>query len=334
MISKKINADEYSGVCVFAEIQDHEKVLDGALELLTKGRILADTLGEKLYAIVMGLDAEQYLPDVLAYCPDVIICCSDKRLKHYDSEIFPEIASRITEKIKPSIMLFPGTEAGGDLAPRLAWRFETGLTSHCTDLDIVHSEQYCRDLLLMKRPGFSGNMIASIICPYKRPQLATVQPGVFEKKEPAKKNETEIVMMESDPASIKTSIENMEAPIRWDRNHVPLEQAERIIAGGRGLQTSENFNRLYDLADLLSAEVGATRVPVFNSWCSEERMIGQTGKSVKPELYIARGISGQIQHTASIVDSGRIISVNNDPKAPINEISDYVIELNNFRRYG
>jgi electron transfer flavoprotein alpha subunit len=228
------------------------------------------------------------------------------------------------QKYKPSIVLFSSTEAGADLAPRLAQRFSTGLTSHCTDLSIMNSDEYGRGLLVMKRPAYSGNAIATVICPRTRPQMATVQQGIFDKKETSGKK-TDIIRIPFEYDLTKLRISNMEAPVRWDKLKVPLEQASVVVAGGRGLGTKRNFDRLYELSEILSGEVGSTRVPVFNNWCGEERMIGQTGKTIRPRLYLAFGISGQIQHTASIVDSEIIVSINTNQAAPITEISDYVI---------
>lgn len=311
-------------VWVFAEIQDHERVLDGALELITKGRDIADTLGTRLWALVFALDAEQYLTVIERYGPDVILCCSDQRLKHYDSQIFPDMYADLIKEHRPSIILFPSTEAGADLAPRLAQRFSTGLTSHCTGLSIMDSEQYGTGLLVMKRPAYSGNAIATVICPHTRPQMATVQQGVFDKKEsPGRKTETIHLPFQYDMSRIR--IESLDTPVRWDKPRVPLEQASVVVAGGRGLGSKRNFDRLFEIAEILGGEVGATRVPVFNNWCGEERMIGQTGKTIRPRLYLGFGISGQIQHTASIVDSGIIVSINTSEAAPIIEISNYVI---------
>jgi electron transfer flavoprotein alpha subunit len=313
-----------SDVWVFTEIQDHERVLEGALELLSKGREIARTLGGRLCAVVHALDAEQYLPLIERYGPDVILYCSDRTLKHYDSQMFPDLYERLIREHRPSIMLFPSTEAGTDLAPRLAQRFSTGLTSHCTDLSVMDSEAYGPGLLVMKRPAYSGNAIATVLCPHARPQMATVQQGVFDKKEiPGHKSEIIRIPFEYDCSRLRIS--SLEAPIRWDKPKVSLEQAPVVVAGGRGLATRRNFEKLYELSEIIGGEVGATRVPVFNGWCGEERMIGQTGKTIRPKLYIGFGISGQIQHTASIVESDIIVSINNNPEAPIGELSDYVI---------
>jgi electron transfer flavoprotein alpha subunit len=324
MTKKKSTFSDHKDIWVFTEIQDHERVLEGALELLGKGREMADTLGVKLCAVVLALDAEQYLPVVEQYGPDMILYCSSGSLKHYDSQIFPEIFTRLIHEYKPSIMLFPSTEAGTDLAPRLAQRFSTGLTSHCTDLSIMDSETHGKGLLVMKRPAYSGNAIATVICPRTRPQMATVQQGVFDKKEvPGKKAEKVQIPFEYERTKLRIS--NMEAPVRWDKPRVPLEQAPVVVAGGRGIGSRKNFEKLYELSEILGGEVGATRVPVFNHWCGEERMIGQTGKTIRPRLYLGFGISGQIQHTASIVDSEIIVSINTNQDAPITELSDYVI---------
>lgn len=321
---KSPDISKWKDVWVFAEVQDHERVLDGALELMTRGREIADRLGERLVALLFGLDAGQYLPVVERYGPDLILCCSDPRLKHYDSQIFPDIYEELIRERRPSIILFPSTEAGTDLAPRLARRFSTGVTSHCTDLGVMDSPEHGSGLLVMKRPAYGGNAIATVICPCARPQMATVQQGVFEKSE-ASGTRVEIERLEFNYDISSIRITATKAPVRWDRPRVPLEQATVVIAGGRGLGTKKNFERLHELCDLLGGEVGATRVPVFNGWCGDERMVGQTGKTIHPKLYLGFGISGQIQHTASIIDSDIIASVNLDPTAPITEISDYVI---------
>ncbi len=309
---------------VFTEIQDHERVLEGSLELLSRGRELADELGCPLCAVMFALDADQYLPEVKKYGPDLILCCSHPALKHYDSQIFPDLFTGLIREHRPEIILFPSTEAGTDLAPRLAQRFSTGLTAHCTDLCVMDSGVHGSGLLAMKRPAYSGNAIATVLCPRARPQMATVQQGVFEARETTgRETEVRMVPFAYDMTGLK--VRSMEAPKRWDSARVPLEQAPVVIAGGRGMGSKRNFEMLRELADLLGGEVGATRVPVFNRWCGEERMIGQTGKTISPRLYMGFGISGQIQHTASIIDSETILSVNIDGDAPIGEISDYVI---------
>ncbi len=311
-------------VWVFTEIQDHERVLEGALELLTRGREIADELCVRLVAVVFALEAEQYLSVVERYGPDLIIYCSDPRLKHYDSQIFPDIYTGLIRTHRPSILLFPSTEAGTDLSPRLAQRFSTGVTAHCTGLGVMDSDEYGSGLLVMKRPAYGGNAIATVICPHARPQMATVQQGVFEKRESTDRNtEREQISFDFDMTSLH--ITAMKAPLRRDRPKVPLEQATVVVAGGRGMGAKKGFDRLYELSEILGGEVGSTRVPVFNGWCGEERMIGQTGRTIHPKLYIGFGISGQIQHTATIVESEIIVSVNMDEGAPITELSDYVI---------
>ena len=186
---------------------------------------------------------------------------------------------------------------------------------------------------MMKRPAFSGNVIATIISPDTMPQMATVQPGVFSKegyaaladKLPGKPSGIEIIKIEFDYDMEGIRIKSLDPPTRWNKRHVLLENASLIVAGGRGVKDKHTFELLYELAELLNGEVGATRVPVFKEWCSEERMIGQTGKTIRPKLYIGLGVSGQIQHTSSIVESEIIVSVNTDEKALINDMSDYVV---------
>ncbi len=331
-------ANKSQGLFVFVEIKDHEKVLEGSLEILTKARELKGKIGEKIYAIVFGLDVHQYLPTIEQYGPDVIIFSNseDKTLKHYNEEIFTDMWEDLIQAYSPSIVLLPSTEAGSDLAPRLAQRFSTGLTAHCSDIDIADIENYGENLLLMKRPAFSGDMIASIICPETRPQMATIQQGVF-KKEALSENEVknkkiEKIEVECKHILSKLKIVNVCEPSRWNRESIPLERAPIIISGGNGLGSKEKFEKLFVLANLLEGEVGTTRIPVFKEWCSSERMIGQTGKIIKPELYMGFGVSGQIHHSASITDSKRIVSINTDPDANLNNIADYVIieDVNQF----
>ncbi|MCK5312145.1 MAG: electron transfer flavoprotein subunit alpha/FixB family protein [Desulfobacteraceae bacterium] len=321
--------EEYQDIMVFVEIQDHEQVLEGSLELLSKARCLADKFEHKVFAVVFGEDVEQYLPEIELLCPDVVIYCSHENLKHYDSQIFPDMITQLIKEYKPFAFLSTFTEAGKDLTPRLAQRFATGCTSHCTDLDIEYIPEYERNLLMMKRPAFSGNIIATIVSPDTMPQMATIQPGVFSKNEyerqKHKQGDSKRIKVIFDYDMEKLRMKNLDSPTRWDKKHVPLENASLIVAGGRGVKDKQTFKLLHELAGLLNGEVGATRVPVFKEWCREERMIGQTGKTIKPKLYIGLGVSGQIQHTSSIVESEIIVSVNTDEKALINEMSDYVV---------
>jgi electron transfer flavoprotein alpha subunit len=321
--------EENQDIMVFVEIQDHEQILEGSLELLSKARHLTDKFGYKLFAVVFGEGVEKYLPEIELFRPDTVIYCSHANLKHYDSQIFPDMISQLIKQYEPFAFLSTFTEAGKDLMPRLAQRFATGCTSHCTDLDIEYLSEYKKHLLTMKRPAYSGNIIATIVSPHTRPQMATIQPGVFSKKEHNKNSEMlsvpELVKIPFDYNMDKIKVKNLDPPTRWDKRHVPIENASLIVAGGRGVKDEKTFLLLHELAELLNGEVGATRVPVFKKWCDEERMIGQTGKTVKPKLYLGLGVSGQIQHTSSIVESEIIVSVNTDEKALINEISDYVI---------
>jgi electron transfer flavoprotein alpha subunit len=330
-----MSVKENKGVWVFTEIKDHEKVLDGSLELLSKGREIADLLNEKLYSIVFSLDVEQYIPIIKRYGPDIIISNEEtedpQTLKHYNGEIFPDMWEKLMKKYKPSIILFPSTEAGIDLASRLAQRFSTGLTAHCSGLEIVDSKDYGNQLLLMKRPGFSGNLTSFILCPKSRPQMATVQQGIFKKKKTDKQNNPEIIKVKCNHVLSELKVVNIDSPKRWDKSS-KLEKSRVIIAGGRGMGSKDKFQNLFKVARYLRGEVGSTRVPVLNGWCEEKRMIGQTGKAVHPEIYLGFGISGQIQHTSSIVSAKRIVSINSDTNALINEISDYIIneDINEF----
>ncbi|MHA1731246.1 MAG: electron transfer flavoprotein subunit alpha/FixB family protein [Promethearchaeota archaeon] len=312
-----------SGVWVWGEIQDHERVLDGSLELLTKGRVLADALDEPLACFTFGLEVEQYLPEIEKYGPDVLYYGSHVDFKHYNDELFVPLLLELVKEHKPSVILFPSTEAGTDFAPRVAWELQTGLTAHVTDIRLVDDAEYGPSLLVMDKPAFGGDLMASIICPNTWPQMATVRPGVFKKAPPVRDVETTRVEVRYESVYDDLVVKQVSAPKRDDPPTADLEDAAVIVAGGQGVGSPENWALLEKLANLLFGKVGASRNAIFKGWAREEQMIGQTGVTVSPDVYLAFGISGQIQHTVGILDSKVIIAVNSDPDAMIFKISDY-----------
>lgn len=308
---------------MWAEIQDHERVLDASLELLARGREMADQLGEPLVCVTLGLEVEQYLDIIESYGPDTLYYGSHLDFKHYNDEIFVPIFLDLIREYKPSIFLFPSTEAGSDFAPRLALELQTGLTAHVTELRFVEDREYGSNLLVLDKPAFGGDLMASIICPSHRPQMATVKPGVLKKKKPTRGIATKRNIIPYESQVDKLVIKQVSAPKRDDPPTANLEDAAVIIAGGQGVGSAENWSLLDKLADLLFGKVGASRNAVFKGWAGEEQVIGQTGVTVSPDVYLAFGISGQIQHTIGTMDSKVIIAVNSDPDALIFKISDY-----------
>lgn len=318
-----------NNVIVYCEY-DEGRVADVSLELLTKGRVLADRLGVKLEAVVAGDKLEGIEKEIFPYGVDLVYKLQDKRMFPYTSNPHAALLINLFKEIKPQICLMGATCIGRDLGPRVSSCLHSGLTADCTALEIGdHTDaktgtEY-KDLLYQIRPAFGGNIVATIVNPDHRPQMATVREGVMKKeiKDPAYKGE--VVDLEPGKYVSDTDfvVEIIERHI--EKSKVNIKNASIIVAGGYGVGSKENFQLLFDLADTLGAEIGASRAAVDAGFIEHERQIGQTGVTVRPKLYIACGISGQIQHIAGMQDSSIIISINNDPNAPINTIADYVI---------
>jgi len=315
------NSTEYQGVWVFAEIKDHVQVHPSALEILGKARELADELNQKLTAVVLALEAEQYLPTIKEYGVDKIIYLSHPDLKHYHERIFTKLVYELVQEYNPSIFLFPSTEAGNALSARVAYRCRTGLVSNVLDLEV---DKERGDLLLTDKPAYGGNIKVKIICPNERPQMCTVSPGTFKPNKEQKDN-IEVIKREYQFDKEKLKINIIGAPTRKDKPSATLSDAKFVIGGGAGMGSEKNFNKLYKLAKFTNGQVGGTRRPIFNEWMPEHLQIGISGETIKPRLYLAFGISGAIQHVAGITDSDTIIAINTDPSAPIFNTADYCI---------
>ncbi len=316
-------------VFVYCEIEEG-KIVDVSLELLTKGKNLAITLGCKLEALVIGSDLTGIECQIFPYGADVIHIADDKRLYPFLTLPHATIARHVFEKEKPQIILFGASVIGRDLAPRISSALKCGLTADCTSLIIGdHFEQKSnseyKNLLYQIRPAFGGNIIATIITPDHRPQMATVREGVM-KKEIFSENYKGIIIRIDAPALLKDEDFIVEIISRQiEQKKINIKNSNIIVAGGYGVGSKDNFKMLYELASLIGAEVGGSRAAVDAGFIEHERQIGQTGVTVRPKLYIACGISGQIQHRAGMMESTMIISINNDKNAPINMIADYVI---------
>ncbi|HOI88015.1 MAG TPA: electron transfer flavoprotein subunit alpha/FixB family protein [Lentimicrobium sp.] len=319
-----------NNIFVYCELTEEKTIADVSLELLSKGRKLATELGVKLEAVVIGSDLKNIEFQIFPFGADVVHIADDSRLFPYTTLPHSAIVLHIFRHEKPEIALFGATSIGRDLAPRIASALRCGLTADCTSLEIGdHFENKTqtefRNLLYQIRPAFGGNIIATIINPETRPQMATVREGVMKKevfdqsfKGKVKKTDTAAILRDEDFA-----VEIIER--HMESSKINIKNAQVIIAGGYGVGSRENFQLLYDLADVLGAQVGASRAAVDAGFSEHERQIGQTGVTVRPKLYIACGISGAVQHRAGMDQSAQIISINTDPNAPINHIADYTI---------
>ena len=326
---KILNKDIVNSVFVYCEIEDGI-VADVSLELLTKGKKLAIQKGVQLEAIAIGSGLDKISEQVYPFGVDVLHIADDKRMAYFTTVPHAKIVSEIFKTEKPDIALFGATSVGRDLAPRVSSTLQCGLTADCTSLEIGdHIEpkdktEY-KGLLYQIRPAFGGNIIATIVNPETRPQMATVREGVMKKeifdakyKGIVKQIDVKAVLVDADFA-VKIIERHME------KSKVNIKNSGIIICGGYGVGSKENFKLLYELAEVLGGEVGGSRAAVDAGYIEHERQIGQTGVTVRPKLYIACGISGAVQHTAGMAESSMIISINTDPKAPINTIADYTI---------
>ena len=318
-----------NNIFVYCEIEDG-KVADVSLELLTKGRVLADTLGCELEALALGHNLAGIEKELAEYGADRVHVADCECLAPYRTLPHAAVVCGIFKEEQPQIALFGATPVGRDLGPRVSSTLHSGLTADCTSLEIgshtdVKSGKEYKDLLYQIRPAFGGNIIATIINPDHRPQMATIREGVM-KKEKAKTPGKGIVK-KVDP---KKYVNDADFVVRIidrqiEERKINIKGAPVIVAGGYGMGSKENFDLLFELADVLGAEVGASRAAVDAGMAEHGRQVGQTGVTVRPKLYIACGISGQIQHTAGMDQSSMIISINTDPDAPINKIADYAI---------
>ena len=313
-----MDKSQYKDVCVFVE-QREGIIQKVALELLGKARELADTLNEKVIALLLGYDMKDQAQELIAYGADIVVCVDERELAEYNTEPYAQAVSQFIRERHPAIVLIGATTIGRDLGPRLSARLTTGLTADCTGLDISPEND-----LLMTRPAFGGNLMAMILCPDNRPQLGTVRPGVFKKPELVEGREGTITREDIHVAAdqIRTKLIKR---IEEVAEAVNLEEAEIIVSGGRGVGSEEGFGVIRELADVLGATVGASRAAVDEGWIPRAHQVGQTGKTVGPKLYIACGISGAIQHAAGISGSDCIVAINKDPDAPIFDVADYGI---------
>jgi len=318
-----------NNLIVYCEFEDG-KIADVSLELLTKGRKLADKLGVKLEALVIGDKLEGVENQIFPYGADVVYKVEDDRLYPYTSNPHAAVLINLFREIKPQICLMGATCIGRDLGPRVSSCLHSGLTADCTALEIGDhkdpktGKEY-QNLLYQIRPAFGGNIVATIVNPECRPQMATVREGVMKKEILDANRKGEVINLDPKKYVADTDyvVEIIDRHI--EKSKINIKNSPIIVAGGYGVGSKENFGLLHQLADTLGAEVGASRAAVDAGFAEHDRQIGQTGVTVRPKLYIACGISGQIQHIAGMQESAMIISINSDPDAPINTIADIVI---------
>ncbi|MCH5221465.1 MAG: electron transfer flavoprotein subunit alpha/FixB family protein [Muribaculaceae bacterium] len=320
---------EKNNLIVYCEF-DEGRVADVSLELLTKGRVLADRLGVNLEALVIGDNLQGIESQIFPYGADTVYKVEDSRLFPYTSNPHAAILIKLFREIQPQICLMGATCIGRDLGPRVSSCLHSGLTADCTALEIgdhkdIKTGKEYTDLLYQIRPAFGGNIVATIVNPDCRPQMATVREGVMKKEIYDANHKGKVVDLKAADYVSDTDFVVEVIDRHIEKSKVNIKNAPIIVAGGYGVGSKENFQLLFDLADTLGAEVGASRAAVDAGFIEHDRQIGQTGVTVRPKLYIACGISGQIQHIAGMQESSIIISINNDPNAPINTIADYVI---------
>ncbi|MDT8715495.1 electron transfer flavoprotein subunit alpha/FixB family protein [Clostridium sp. 19966] len=314
-----MNIADYKGVWVFAE--QREGVLQKvSLELLGEGKKIADKLGVKLTALLIGENIKPLAKDLVAFGADEVLVADNSLLKHYTTDGYTKVICDLIEDRKPEILFIGATFIGRDLGPRIAARLKTGLTADCTSLDIDAEGKY----LLATRPAFGGNLMATIACADHRPQMATVRPGVFAKleKDEVREAKVEEVALKLTAADVRTKVVEV---VKTAKDLVDIGEAEFIVSGGRGVGSVEGFKLLQELADVLGGTVAGSRAAVDKEWVDKNVQVGQTGKTVKPKIYIACGISGAIQHLAGMQDSDFIIAINKDENAPIMKIADYAV---------
>ncbi len=325
-----MNLEQYKGVFVFAQQVDN--VISGiALELIGKGKDLAKDLDTEVTAVLVGSDVKDLAVELGEYGADRVIVVDDPELKEYRTEPYAHALSSVIEKYKPEIFLVGATAIGRDLGPRVSARVHTGLTADCTVLEIgdfpinpIPGKEQKHNQLLMTRPAFGGNTIATIACPDFRPQMATVRPGVMQKL-PREAGRTAVVE-EFNPGFTPDNkyVEILEV-VKSVVDTVDIMEAKILVSGGRGVGSAENFKLLEDLAEVLGGTVSCSRAVVDAGWKSKDLQVGQTGKTVRPNVYFAIGISGAIQHLAGMEESDIIIAINKDETAPIFDAADYGI---------
>ncbi len=325
-----MNLEDYKGVFIYAQQVDNQ-ISPISFELLGKAKELAAPLNAQVTAVLIGYDVKGLCDSLAEYGADRVIVVDDPELKDYRTEPYAHALASVINEYKPEIMLVGATAIGRDLGPTVSARVATGLTADCTSLEIgdfplqpipgKESEQK-HNQLLMTRPAFGGNTIATIACPDNRPQMATVRPGVMQKIEPVKGAKAEIIEYNPGFTPNNKYVEIKEI-VKAVSDIKDIMDAKILVSGGRGVGSPENFKILEDLAAAIGGQVSCSRAVVDSGWKPKELQVGQTGKTVRPNVYFAIGISGAIQHVAGMEESDIIVAINKDEDAPIFDVADY-----------
>ena len=311
---------DYKNVYVFAE-QRGGVIQPVAYELLGKARDLADALGEKVVAMLVGYNIKSEAKNLIEMGADEVLVADNAELFDYLTEQYSQVVYQMITERKPGIVLYGATTIGRDLAPRLASRLKTGLTADCTKLEIATVEETGEKQFRSTRPAFGGNLMATILCPNTRPQMSTVRPGVMQKRVREAGRQGVVTVFEPKFDTSKFKVRVLET-IKEEKATVDISEAKILVSGGRGVHNKEGFDKLQDLANVLGGQVSSSRAMVDNGVMPHERQVGQTGKTVRPSLYMACGISGAIQHLAGMEESDFIIAINKDKFAPIFSVAD------------
>lgn len=324
------NIEQYKGVYIYAQQVDNE-ISPIAYELLGKAKDLAADLDTQVTAVLLGSNVKSLADSLAQYGADRVIVVDNPVLDTYRTEPYTQALAAVINEYKPEIMLVGATAIGRDLGPRVSARVGTGLTADCTVLEIgdfplnpLPNREQKHNQLLMTRPAFGGNTIATIACPDNRPQMATVRPGVMQKIEPIADAKAEVIEFNPELEENNCYVEILDI-VKEVSTAVDIQEAKILVSGGRGVGSKENFKLLEDLAEALGGTVSCSRAVVDNGWLPKDLQVGQTGKTVRPNVYFAIGISGAIQHTAGMEESDVIIAINKDESAPIFDVADYGI---------
>ncbi len=337
------NINDYKNVWVYAE-QRYGKFMNVALELLGEGRRLARDISSetKVCAVLVGYETDPLIEELYSYGADEIIQIDNELLEYYSTDGYTKVMADAVKEFKPEIVLFGATHIGRDLAPRIAARLDTGLTADCTRLDIKTNEymDYLESYttanlngldrddpslgLKQTRPAFGGNLMATIVTPHTRPQMATVRPGVMDRCQKQDDFRGELIKYEPNLSAEDIHVELIDV-VKEAKELVSLTDAEIICSGGRGLGDASGFELIEEFAKTVGGVVGASRAAVDSGWIAQSHQVGQTGTTVKPRIYFACGISGAIQHLAGMQTSDIIIAINKDPEAPMMQLADYAI---------
>lgn len=310
-----MNKEEYKNIFVFVE-QREGKIQNVGLELLGKARELANDLGQEVYAMFLGHNIKNQAQELISFGADKVLLAEDESLAVYTTEPYTQAITQMINEYKPSIVLIGSTTIGRDLGPRVSARVNTGLTADCTKLEINEEDKE----LWSTRPAFGGNLMATIVCPNHRPQMSTVRPGVMQRMAKDTNRKGEVLEYKVSFNRDKFKVKVLET-VKKEAN-IDITEAKVLVSGGRGVGNKEGFKKLEALAEVLKGEVSSSRAMVDAGVIDHERQVGQTGKTVRPNLYLACGISGAIQHVAGMESSEFIVAINKDKYAPIMQLAD------------